>query len=185
MPETIAPSTAQPTPARRFQCRHIHTDGRRCASPALREQELCFFHQTSRSAIARPKRRRGRQVAFDLPIPEDRSAIQLSIGEVLRRVASNDVDPRRAGLLLYGLQIASNNLPRAAGEPASTPIEDITFDPLLGTLAPTAELPSTSPHAHRRSLSEILLEELGLDPNSLNPAPSTPYPVTPPSSIPA
>jgi hypothetical protein len=47
-------------------------------------------------------------------MPEDRSAIQLAIGEVLRRIASNDIDPHRAGLLLYGLQIASLNLPKPA-----------------------------------------------------------------------
>src|SRR5258708_40196450 len=45
------------------------------------------------------------------PLPEDRSAIQRSIGEVLLRIARNEIDPKRAGLLLYGLQIASLNLP--------------------------------------------------------------------------
>ena len=50
--------------------------------------------------------------SFDLPLPEDRSAIQASIGIILQRIATNDLDPRRAGLLLYGLQIASLNLPK-------------------------------------------------------------------------
>ena len=27
------------------------------------------------------------------------------IGEILRRIARNQIDPRRAGLLLYGLQV--------------------------------------------------------------------------------
>jgi hypothetical protein len=48
---------------------------------------------------------------------EDRASIQLSIAEVLSRLAANDLDPKRAGLLLYGLQIASCNLPPAKAEP--------------------------------------------------------------------
>jgi hypothetical protein len=42
----------------------------------------------------------------------------------------NEIDSKRAGLLLYGLQIASLNLPRIA-EPkrGSAPVEEITADP--------------------------------------------------------
>lgn len=93
-------NTSIDTP-KRFQCRHIHIDGRRCVSPCLRHEEFCYYHHTSRKPVARTRARRSRQAAFDLPLPEDRSAIQLSIGEVLRRIASNTIDPRRAGLLLY------------------------------------------------------------------------------------
>ncbi len=97
---------------KQYQCRHIFTDGHRCASPCLRQQEFCYYHHTTRKPIANPRQRRSRRSTFDLPLPEDRSAIQASIGEVLQRIASNDIDPRRAGLLLYGLQIASLNLPK-------------------------------------------------------------------------
>src|SRR5258708_3111865 len=68
------------------------------------------------------------------PCPEDRSAIQSSIGEILQRIAANDIDPRRAGLLLYNLRIASLNLPKtqplakAAAEPQT--VEEIIIDPL-------------------------------------------------------
>jgi hypothetical protein len=87
---------------KQYQCRHIFTDGHRCGSPCLRREELCYYHHTTRKPIADPQQRRGRRSSFDLPLPEDRSAIQQSIGEVLRRIASNDIDPCRAGLLLYG-----------------------------------------------------------------------------------
>jgi hypothetical protein len=79
------------------QCRHIFTDGHRCGSPCLRGEDLCYYHHTTRKPIADPQQRRGRRSTFDLPLPE--------------RIASNDIDCRRAGLLLYGLQIASLNLP--------------------------------------------------------------------------
>jgi serine/threonine protein kinase len=51
------------------------------------------YHHTSRKPIANPKQRRSRHATFRLPLPEDRSAIQSSIGEVLQRIAANDIDP--------------------------------------------------------------------------------------------
>ncbi len=81
---------------------------------------------------------------FLLPLPEDRSAIQHAIGQVLQRIASNTLDPRRAGLLLYGLQIASLNLKQVKQDNKNATPEDtvaeITLDPIDGPLAPTAEL---------------------------------------------
>ncbi len=106
-------NTQQP----RFKCRHIFTDGRRCASPSLRQENFCYFHHTTRKPIApetQKERRRttARLNEFHLPLPEDRSAIQSAIGMIIQRIASNDLDTKRAGLLLYGLQIASLNLPK-------------------------------------------------------------------------
>ena len=105
------PDTIEVT--KRYQCRHIFTEGHRCGSPCLRHQEFCYYHHTTRRPVEDPGERRARQAHFDLPLPDDRAAIQLSIGEVLRRIAANEIDPKRAGLLLYGLQIASPNLPQS------------------------------------------------------------------------
>ena len=129
---------------KQYQCRHIFTDGRRCASPCLRQEEFCYYHHTTRKPVANPEQRRRRCSTFHLPLPEDRSAIQASIGEVLQRIASNDIAPRRAGLLLYGLQIASLNLPKPQAQskvkPETETVEEITIDPTLGILAPRTEL---------------------------------------------
>jgi hypothetical protein len=148
---------------KQYQCRHIFTDGRRCASPCLRQEEFCYYHHTTRKPIANPKQRRSRTSTFHLPLPEDRSAIQASIGEVLQRIAANDIDPRRAGLLLYGLQIASLNLPKqqntqrhAKPEPIET-VEEITIDPTLGVLAPRAEVSGIT---KRKSVVAELLERM-------------------------
>src|SRR5882672_7431080 len=129
---------------KQYQCRHIFTDGHRCESPCLRQEEFCYYHHTTRRPVANPKQRRSRRATFHLPLPEDRSAIQASIGEVLQRIAANEIDPRRAGLLLYGLQIASLNLPKF--QPLAKPatelqtVEEITIDPTLGVLAPRTEV---------------------------------------------
>jgi hypothetical protein len=156
---------------KRFQCRHIFTQGHRCGGPCLRHEEFCYYHHTTRRPIQDLADRRARQSHFSLAMPEDRAAIQVSIGEVLLRIASNEIDTKRAGLLLYGLQIASLNLPRDPqptrpsryGQtrfegPETALIEDIEADPTLGTLAPRAELNTTE----RRSQTIVgrLLEEL-------------------------
>jgi hypothetical protein len=159
MNQTII-ETNKETP-KRYQCRHIFTDGHRCGSACLRNEELCYYHHTTRRPAVNPRQRRGRRSTFDLSMPEDRSAIQTSIGEVLQRIASNDIDPRRAGLLLYGLQIASLNLPRLQreGGPATETkgtVEEIVSDPELGTLAPRAEVAKPE---RRTSVIGALLEK--------------------------
>src|SRR5712672_1543134 len=156
MPHT----TEQP---KQYQCRHIFTDGRRCSSPCLRQQEFCYYHHTTRRPIAEPRQRRSRRATFHLALPEDRSAIQASIGEVLQRIAANDIDPRRAGLLLYGLQIASLNLPKTPpaklteSQAESHTVEEIITDPELGILAPRTEV---SAIATRKSAVALLLESM-------------------------
>jgi hypothetical protein len=150
--------------AKQYQCRHIFTDGHRCASLCLRGEEFCYYHHTTRKPTANPKQRRRRHSTFHLPLPEDRSSIQSSIGEVLQRIAANDIDPRRAGLLLYGLQIASLNLPKpqpnskpTESQTANQTVEEITIDPTLGILAPRAEV---SANTQRKSSVALLIESM-------------------------
>ena len=161
------PNTAVAINPRRYQCRHIFTDGRRCGSPCLLGEDFCFYHFTAhtRRAIPTIDLSQGEHQAapFSIPVPEDRSAVQLAIGEVLNRLAANELDPRRAGLLLYGLQIASLNLPqtRHATQPAEQGdlVEETVIDPTHGTLAPRTELlPPDAPLAN--SLIARLLEDL-------------------------
>ena len=163
--QTTVPALSATAPETRFRCRHIFTDGRRCQSPCLRREEFCYFHHTTRQPVGPPElaARKARRAEFQMPIPEDRSAIQFAIGEVLQRIAANQLDPRRAGLLLYGLQIASLNLPspqpaasRAEAEAALETVEEITVDPELGTLAPRADI--EAPPRHKGSV-QLLLEK--------------------------
>lgn len=48
-------------------------------------------------------------IAFQLTAAEDSASIQLALIEVLQSLATHQLDPKRAGLLLYGLQVASAN----------------------------------------------------------------------------
>ena len=135
MPET------QPEP--RQHCRHIHASGHRCGSPSLRAQPFCYFHHTSRRPIPQTEldRRRGHQATFAIGSLEDRTSIQLTLAEILHRIATHDLDPRRAGLLLYGLQIAASNLPN----PSPSPRKPSPTSPTTKPTAPSPPKPNTIP----------------------------------------
>jgi hypothetical protein len=195
--------TPNPEQTTRFQCRHIFTDGHRCGSICLRKEIFCYYHHTARPPVQHLNQRRqlqsdyeAAQSAFILPDPEDRSAIQAAIGIVLRRIALNGVDPRRAGLLLYGLQIATQNLPKAAPLPALrkpahalATVEETVLDPEFGILAPPAEFRAPK-FAHttksrsrsriskhqRSAFADLLTHDWDQPPTS--PEPSTPDPIT-------
>lgn len=139
MPDQIIDATK--STHKRYQCRHIFTDGRRCGSPCLRGEEFCYYHHTTRRPVEKCIERNLRMSTFVIPLPEDRHAIQASIAEVLQRIATCSIDTKRAGLLLYGLQIASSNLPRVQQAPPETPLlEEVVADPCLGYLAPRTEI---------------------------------------------
>lgn len=48
-------------------------------------------------------------IPLQLTAAEDSASIQLALIEVLQSLAAHQLDPKRAGLLLYGLQVASAN----------------------------------------------------------------------------
>ncbi|HEX4651111.1 MAG TPA: hypothetical protein VH250_06360 [Granulicella sp.] len=175
---------------KRFQCRHIFTDGHRCGSPVLlletpnpaqpaqTHEDFCYYHHTTRRpaprtlALANPGADPA-QTAFDLPLPEDRSAIQAAIGSILRHIAGNTLDARRAGLLLYGLQIAALNLPprdryHDRDEEIPEPVTAIVTHPTHGPIAESSEI---IPPPERKSLGRQLMEEFGPSPDDPHPDP--------------
>ncbi len=165
MQDTSITTTAAPT---RFQCRHIHADGRQCGSVSLRNENFCYFHHSTRVPIRNARERKGRRSTFDLPLIEDRASILRAISEIITRISTNEVDPRRAGLLLYGLQIAVISLPKEPAITESTPIqptvEDITIDPEQGPLAPQIEFSNrTRTGKQPKDLEQILMEDWARD----------------------
>lgn len=92
------------------RCQHIKVNGIQCGSPALRAKRFCYFH-------SRHQLKPAHDSAFDFPILEDANAIQCALMQVIRAIADNKMECKRAGLLLYALQTASYNLKRASLEP--------------------------------------------------------------------
>jgi hypothetical protein len=142
------------TEIKHYQCRHIFTDGHRCGSNSLRHEDFCYYHHTTRRPKPAPDLYRDTQSSFDMPLPEDRSAIQSAIGLILQRIAAGCLDSKRAGLLLYGLQIASLNLPKASAKPEA-PVEEIVIDDQNRALAPIHEI---LPSEREKTLEEFVME---------------------------
>jgi hypothetical protein len=90
-------------------CTHRFLDDHICGSPALRGESYCYHHHPSRRPCANPYERRARR-GFNLPAPKTHQDLALALSEVIQRLASNRIDVHRAGLLLYSLQLAGQNL---------------------------------------------------------------------------
>ena len=58
--------------------------------------------------------------ALELPVLEDAAAIQVTVTNIIRLIALQQIDRASAGLILYGLQIASGTLGRLRTEPFSS-----------------------------------------------------------------
>jgi hypothetical protein len=88
-------------------CHHLQPTGKRCGSPALRGERFCFFHHPTRRP---PTHTAPARTPFHLPALHDAEDLQIAISEVIRRLADNTLDTKRAGLLLTTLQMAKANL---------------------------------------------------------------------------
>ncbi|MES2392588.1 MAG: hypothetical protein V4555_13165 [Acidobacteriota bacterium] len=120
-------------------CRHIRTNGRRCQAYAVRGQSLCFYHHgvnVRHRALNPPDdgtqniihplnldpgrfqrepllaeyfaQTRG-PLELDFPSLDDRESIQLALSMLLNALGRNRIEPKRAAIMLYGLQVASSN----------------------------------------------------------------------------
>jgi hypothetical protein len=101
------------------ECRHIMPSGKKCHSPALRDKAYCYYHFNLRR-MADPSSREANQLAVHAI--EDASGIQIALTQVLGALNSPYMDTRRAGLLLYGLQIAAQLTSRVS---TPTPSESV------------------------------------------------------------
>jgi len=90
------------------RCQHIRLNGTHCAAPARTGHDWCLFHHGDYEG------------AFPTTgVPEDAACIQIEVGRVIRQLQDQSIEARAAGLILYGLQVASMNLPRLQREQPS------------------------------------------------------------------
>ncbi|HEY2466541.1 MAG TPA: hypothetical protein VGI45_01710 [Terracidiphilus sp.] len=88
-------------------CRHIKSNGLRCASPALKGARFCYFHSKIHTIGADTK-----FGPLQLPPPEDPAAIQLSVARINDAVLNGRLDLRKAEILFNGLRIAARFITR-------------------------------------------------------------------------
>jgi len=92
------------------RCQHIKTSGAQCGSPALRGDKLCFYHQENQAERVEVKGADGKGMEILVPVFEDASSIQTMVRRVAILLLEDKIDGKKAGQLLYTLQIASANL---------------------------------------------------------------------------
>lgn len=83
----------------------------------MRSHAFCYFHARLHSTT-----KLGVMDDVALPVPEDSRAIQESLGTLFQAILNSRIDSKKAAQLLWGLQIASSNLPRKPKpDPKSVP----------------------------------------------------------------
>ncbi len=103
---------------RDHQCHHFQApSGQRCGSPALKGEYYCYHHHIKHAT------RNNHRVLIDpeitcmeIPPIEDRASIFIALAAVLHRLAENTIDTRRAGQMIYGLQVAMRALEPAPAQ---------------------------------------------------------------------
>ncbi len=104
-------------PSQEHACQHVFADGGQCYGVAGAGDDYCRWHLTvedreRRRVSARSKRTKSRKVVEDLEIPmiEDPFTLQVALNEVMDAIIDDRIDNRRAGLLLYALQVSRSNI---------------------------------------------------------------------------
>jgi hypothetical protein len=83
------------------RCRWIRQDGTSCGSPQMKKHIYCFAHRQMMEA---------RALALSLPAPEDANAIQIGIMRIQKAMIEGSISTKMAGLLLYSMQLALQNV---------------------------------------------------------------------------
>lgn len=108
------------------ECRHIKPNGSRCHSPALSGKPYCYHHNNFH--------RRGNATSvgvasFPTTSIEDLHGIQIALNQVLSSFNSPYVDARRAGVFLYGLNLATNVAKHISDPPATESVRTLQNEP--------------------------------------------------------
>src|SRR5689334_8933940 len=69
-------------------CTHIKVTGVRCASPSLRGEQFCYFHQRMMRGVRTPPQARLHPIA----LIEDETSIQAALLEVINALMRNTID---------------------------------------------------------------------------------------------
>ena len=103
MPVTYADFYREPS--KTHQCMHFsEEDGTRCRCRSMHNEFMCYQHRCNdiRTVLENDP--------FLLENLLDHDAIQKAVGDVASRLACNNMDLKRAGLLLQSIQIAASRL---------------------------------------------------------------------------
>ncbi|HEX3107388.1 MAG TPA: hypothetical protein VHQ22_23330, partial [Terriglobales bacterium] len=102
------------------RCRWVRQDGTSCGSPQMKKHIYCFAHRQMMEA---------RALALALPAPEDANAIQIGIMRIQKALIEGTISTKMAGLLLYSMQLALQNVGQTTfGQAKTTELVRTTVD---------------------------------------------------------
>ena len=85
------------------RCQWVRQGGTSCGSPQMKQHIYCFAHMQMAEA---------RELMLRLPPPEDANAIQVGLMRIQKAVTEDTISMKKAGLLLYSMQLALTNVGR-------------------------------------------------------------------------
>jgi hypothetical protein len=91
-------------------CQHRMDNAARCGCPAMRGKRYCYTHQREQVRCAKKTAESARQRWFESAPLQDVPSVQRALAQVITRLVSGEIDHKRAGQILYRLQMASMNL---------------------------------------------------------------------------
>ena len=83
------------------RCEKVREDGTVCGCPQMKGYSYCYAHERMLQT---------RSNKLELPALEDANGIQMAIMRVQKALIDDEISEKKAGLLLYSLQMASSNL---------------------------------------------------------------------------
>jgi hypothetical protein len=116
------------------ECRHILPTGLKCRSLALHGKPYCYYHARLHAFAKKPEP--PLLEPLKLPILEDRGAIQLGLAQVLDALGTERITPRSAGLYLYAIKLASQQVKSSIGDVSSCPVQSTDLSPEGEELGP-------------------------------------------------
>jgi hypothetical protein len=126
--------------------------GVKCHAPALIGKPYCYFHTRLHGLAGRPAPTPDEPLK--LPILEDRSSIQIALAQVLDSLGSSNLELRRAGLALYAIQIASQNVDRKRTIVSISSVHTISQTPEGDDLGPERRICPFPSHCDQCDVSE-------------------------------
>ncbi len=159
MQETNEYTLAKLEPFKPRQCMHWNSDGIRCRAYARHNDHTCFQHRVPDEpylpVIANEP--------FTLPSLHTHDGILDALDVIAAHVSGKTIDDRRANLLLYTIQLASNRVPRPAAALADSrqrPTDSAHPGPQASDLAEPGvpsdpAIPSQSAHTASRAVEEL------------------------------
>jgi hypothetical protein len=108
------------------RCEKVRDDGTVCSCPKMTGYRYCYAHE--RMLQARPRK-------LALPPLEDANGVQLAIMMVQKALIDDEISEKKAGLLLYSLQIAASNVSKTTfiSEYDKEVVTEMPEEPALST----------------------------------------------------